>query len=170
MQTLSERADRLQDHAHKLVSPTASSTCLKFAIDLQSIGLLESEFVQEVMTVRASHIIPVPNKPSCILGILSRRRLVYWGVDLAMLLGMQPLNQNISLYEVIFTSMQQLSLALIVPKIMGVVHIPNQQISNDITLMPSTLKPYLKGYAKEQDQVAYLLKAESILRSNILHS
>ncbi len=170
MQTLSERADRLQDHVQKLGSPTGTSTCLKFAIDLQSVGLLESEFVQEVLTIRSSHIIPVPNKPSCILGILSRRRLVYWGIDLAMLLGMQPLSQNISLCEVILISMQHLSLALVVPKIMGVVHIPHEHILHDITLMPAPLKPYLKGYAKEQEHIAYLLKAESILHSNILHS
>jgi positive phototaxis protein PixI len=174
MQMLSERGDRLQDHvpnhAPKLGLTTASSTYLKFAIDLQSIGLLESEFVQEVLTIRSSHIIPVPNKPSCILGILSRRRLVYWGIDLAMLLGMQPLSQNALLCEVILLSMQNLSLALVVPKIVGVVHISHEHIYNDITLMPVPLKPYLKGYAKEEEHIAYLLKAESILHSNILHS
>jgi chemotaxis signal transduction protein len=170
MPTLTERADPPPDYAAQLGSPTAAVTCLKFAIDIQSIGLLESEFVQEVITIRSSHIIPVPNKPSCILGILSRRRRVYWGVDLAMLLGMQPLNPNISLYEVILISMQQLSLALVVPQIMGVVNIPHEHISNDITLMPATLKSYLKGYARERENIAYLLKAESILRSNILHS
>lgn len=170
MQTLSERGDRLQDHVPKLGLPMANSTYLKFAIDLQSIGLLESEFVQEVLTIRSSHIIPVPNKPSCILGILSRRRLVYWGIDLAMLLGMQPLNQNNLLCEVIMISMQNLALALVVPQIMGVVHISHEHISSDISLMPAPLKPYLKGYTKEQEHIAYLLKAENILHSNILHS
>lgn len=170
MQTLSERADYLQNYAPEMGAEPATATCLKFAIDLQSVGLLESEFVQEVLTIRSINIIPVPNKPSCILGILSRRRLVYWGVDLAMLLGMQPLSQNIALHEVILISMQNLALALVVPKIMGIVHIPLGHIANDITLMPTPLKPYLKGYAKEQDHIAYLLKAESILHSNILHS
>ncbi len=145
-------------------------TCLKFLIDPQTVGLLESEFTQEVLTIRASHIMPVPNKPSCILGILSRRRRVYWAIDLAMLLGLQPLDQNIRLYEVILISVQQLSLALIVPKILGVVHIPNDTIDQNISAVPATLRPYLKGFINDKGEFSYLLKADNIVQSTILHS
>ena len=107
------------------------NTYLKFAINSQTLGLLESEFTKEVLTIKASHVIPVPNKPSCILGILSRHRRVYWAVDLAMLLGFQPLDPNIRLYEVILISLQDLSLALIVPDIMGVVRLPSNNFEND---------------------------------------
>jgi positive phototaxis protein PixI len=149
---------------------TGLDTCLKFSIDPQTIGLLESEFTQEVLTIRASHIMPVPNKPSCILGILSRRRRVYWAIDLAMLLGLQPLDQNIRLYEVILISVQQLSLALIVPKVLGVAHIPNDTIDQNISAAPATLRPYLKGFINDKGEFSYLLKAENIVQSTILHS
>ena len=110
MQTFLEGVAHLQ--GSKLGSLPQSSelyACLKFAIDPQTIGLIESEFIQEVLTIKATQVMPVPNKPSCIVGILSRRRRVYWAVDLAMLLGLQPLDQNIGLYEVILASVQQLS-------------------------------------------------------------
>ena len=124
MHTFSKNANRIEDIKTGVESEEKSDVFLKFVLDPQTIGLLESEFVQEVLTVKATQIMPVPNKPSCILGILSRRRRVYWSIDLAMLLGLQPLNQNIGLYEVILTSVQEFSLALIVPSILGVYVFP----------------------------------------------
>jgi len=170
MQTLFESVDRFQDSKISVKSDSDVNTCLKFVIDPQTFGLLESEFTQEVLTIKATHIIPVPNKPSCILGILSRRRRVYWAIDLAMLLGLQPLDQNIRLYEVILISAQELSIALVVPKIFGVVNIASGQIEQNINSVPATLRPYFKGYINEREEVFYLLKAESIMRSTILHS
>ena len=154
----------------KVTQDSKLAACLKFAIDPQTIGLLESEFAQEVLTIRATHIMPVPNKPSCILGILSRHRHVYWAVDLAMLLGLQPLDQNIGLYEVVLTSVQELCLALVVPSILGVVHIPSDRLENDIFSIPAALRPYLKGYFNEKSEISYLLRAENVLQSAILHS
>ena len=168
MQSLSESVDRLQKT--KTAVNQGVETCLKFVIDSQTIGLLESEFTEEVLTLKASHIMPVPNKPSCVLGILSRRRRVYWAIDLAMLLGLHPLDQNIGLYEVILTSAQEITLALVVPKILGVVHLPSDRFEKNINLVPATLKPYLKGYISEKGEYAYLLKAENIMQSTILHS
>jgi len=170
MYKLLENMDRTQEAKTDLRKGTSSDTCLKFAIDPQTIGLLESEFTQEVLTLKSSLVMPVPNKPSCVLGILSRRRRVYWAIDLAMLLGLQPLDYKIKLYEIILTSVQQLSLALVVPKILGVVHLDNEQIEHDIFSAPAVLKPYLKGYFREKGETAYLLKAENILQSTILHS
>jgi len=170
MHTFSKNANRIEDIKTGVESEEKSDVFLKFVLDPQTIGLLESEFVQEVLTVKATQIMPVPNKPSCILGILSRRRRVYWSIDLSMLLGLQPLNQNIGLYEVILTSVQEFSLALIVPSILGVLRIPSDQLENDIFSMPSPLRPYLKGYFNEREQISYLLRAENILQSTILHS
>jgi len=171
MYTFFEQADR-QDLKTDVQPQVKLNTYLKFAIDPQTLGLLESEVTQEVLTIRASQVMPVPNKPSCILGILSRHRRVYWAIDLAMLLGFQPLDPNTSLYEVILTSVQELSLALIVHRIMGVVHLPSSNFENDILALPATLKPYLKGYihGESKESMAYLLKAEHILQSAILHS
>jgi positive phototaxis protein PixI len=170
MQTLFESVDRFPDSKIGAKLDADVNTYLKFVIDPQTIGLLESEFIQEVLTIKASHIIPVPNKPSCILGILSRRRRVYWAIDLAMLLGLQPLDQNIRLYEVILISAQELSLALVVPKIWGVVDIHSNHLEQNINSVPATLRPYCKGYINEKDEIFYLLKAENIMRSTILHS
>ncbi|MFM7600803.1 MAG: chemotaxis protein CheW [Pseudanabaena sp.] len=169
-QTPFESVDHFQGSKIGEKSDSDENTCLKFVIDPQTIGLLESEFTQEVLSIKATHIIPVPNKPSCILGILSRRRRVYWAIDLAMLLGLQPLDQNIRLYEVILISAQELSIALVVPKILGVVNIDSDQLEQNINSVPAKLRPYFKGYINERVEVSYLLKAESIMRSTILHS
>jgi twitching motility protein PilI len=71
---------------------------------------------------------------------------------------------------VILASVQQLSLALIVPKIWGVVNITSDRLEQNINLVPSTLRPYFKAYINEKEEFSYLLKAENILRSTILHS
>ena len=149
---------------------TGLNTYLKFAIDPHTIGLLESEFTQEVITIKSTEVNPVPNKPSCILGILSRRRHVSWAIDLAMLLGLQRLDQHIGLYEVIIVRVQERALALVVPSILGVVNIPSDRHESNTTLIPATLKPYLSGYVNEGGEIAYLFRADSILRSAILHS
>jgi twitching motility protein PilI len=172
MQTISKSTDRLESTKigakHNL--ETGLDTCLKFVIDAQTIGLLESEFTQEVLTIKASHIMPVPNKPSCVLGILSRRRRVYWAIDLAMLLGLHPLDQNIGLYQIILTSVQEMTIALVVPQILGVVHIISDRLEQNISSLPTTLKSYCKGFINEQEEYSYLLKAENIVHSTILHS
>ena len=170
MQTISPSADHLQKIVMSGNQETEFITCLKFVIDPQTIGLLESEFTQEVLTIKATHIMPVPNKPSCILGILSRRRRVYWAIDLAMLLGLQPIDQKIGLYEVVLISVQELSLALIVPSILGVAHIPSDRLDQNLASVPTALKPYTKSLINEKEELAYLLKAENILQSTILHS
>lgn len=173
MYKLSESPDRLQNFAESATSPKSEThwdTFLKFAIDPHTIGLIESEFAQEVITVRSGLITPVPNKPSCILGILSHRRRVYWATDLAMLLGLQPLDQNILLYEVILACVQERSLALIVPKIFGIAKISGDRIDKNTMSIPSVMRPHIKGYFQEQGDLFYLLQAESILSSAILHS
>ena len=170
MQTLPESVDHIQEAKMSVQQETGLDTYLKFVIDPQTIGLIESEFTQEILTIKASHIMPVPNKPSCILGILSRRRRVYWAIDLAMLLGLQPLDQNIGLYEVILISVQQISLALIVPKILGVAHILTGSLEQNVSSVPATLRPYLKGYINDKGEFSYLLRTENIVRSTILHS
>lgn len=171
MYTFFEQTDH-QDVQRDEQPQVKLNTYLKFAIDPQTIGLLESEFTQEVLTVKTNHVMPVPNKPSCILGILSRHRRVYWAIDLSMLLGLQPMAHNNQLYEVILVSAQQLSLALVVPNILGTVNLSDEQIENDIFSAPTALKPYIKGYihGNAKEGIAYLLKAENILRSTILHS
>lgn len=172
MHTFFEQADRQYDVKTDEQPKVKLNIYLKFAIDPQTIGLLESEFIQEVLIVKSTHVMPVPNKPSCILGVLSRHRLVYWAIDLSMLLGLQPLEQHTRLYEVILTSDQNLSLALVVPSVLGTVHLPSENFENDLFSMPTALKPYLKGYIHENksEEISYLLKTENILNSTILHS
>jgi twitching motility protein PilI len=166
-----DRHQAIQTNVKQEQKLTASlNTYLKFAIDPHTIGLLESEFTQEVITIKSTEVNPVPNKPSCILGILSRRRHVYWAIDLAMLLGLQRLDQHIGLYEVIIVRVQERALALVVPTIFGVVNIPSDRHESDSALIPATLKPYLSGYVNEGGKITYLFRADSILRSAILHS
>ena len=153
---------------------TQVETCLKFMIDYQTIGLIESEFAQEVLTVKSTHINAIPDKPSCILGILSRRRCVYWAIDLAMLIGLQtqerhPKNQP-SLHEVILLSVHGLSLALVVPSISGLVSLDRDRLQKDVTVAPASMRHYLKGYVEDKGTFCFLLQAENIVRSAILHS
>lgn len=168
--SISKNSSRVQDIKNGVNQEGDFKTCLKFEITPQITGLLENEFAQEVLAIKANNIMPVPNKPSCILGILTRHRRVYWAIDLSMLLGLQPLDPNIRLYEVILTKVKERSLALVVPSILGVIRIPKSHIKTDIFTMPEILSPYLDGYLNENGEISYLFQAENILRSSILHS
>ncbi|OIP72843.1 MAG: hypothetical protein AUK48_10905 [Oscillatoriales cyanobacterium CG2_30_44_21] len=171
MYTFAESTDRLQASQNsETKAGSIGDAYLKFAIDAHTTGLIESEFAQEVLTVKGGLITPVPNKPSCVLGIVSRRRRVYWAVDLAMMMGLQPLDQNILLYEVILLSAQPLALALVVPKIHGVKRVTERDLQTNVNNFPLVIKPYVKGYVSDAGGTCYLLKAENILRSTILHS
>jgi positive phototaxis protein PixI len=58
----------------------------------QQIGAaIEMSRADAVISVNAKSIVPIPNMPSCFLGLLNHRGHVYWVIDLPDLLGISPL-------------------------------------------------------------------------------
>ncbi|CAN1211353.1 hypothetical protein TUMEXPCC7403_14220 [Tumidithrix helvetica PCC 7403] len=150
---------------------------IEFQMDGQILAALETEIVQEVLSVKAKAVVPVPNMPSTVLGLMSRRGRVYWTIDLAMMLGLQPLSDFVNQYEVMILNVENLFLAVAVPKIKGTIKVPANLVSTSTQSCPTTLKSYVKGcmtlHQEEQmraPRVIYVLKAEAIARSGILHS
>jgi positive phototaxis protein PixI len=150
---------------------------IEFQIDDVTLAAFEAEVVLEVLSVKAKSVVPVPNMPSSVLGLMSRRGRVYWTIDLAMMLGLQPLNDAIEQFEVLILDVENLLLAVAVRKIKGKVTVDPTLVSTSMQSCPNTLKSYVKGCMTlpEREEVRlpraiYVLKADAIARSGILHS
>ncbi|MEE3715684.1 chemotaxis protein CheW [Tumidithrix elongata RA019] len=150
---------------------------IEFQLDSHIFAALETEIVQEVLSIKAQNVVPVPNMPSTVLGLMSRRGRVYWTIDLAMMLGLPHLSAEVKQYEVMILNVENLLLAVAVPKIKGMIKVSVNLVSTSTQSCPTTLKSYSKGSMTlhQEDQmrsprVIYVLKAEAIARSGILHS
>jgi positive phototaxis protein PixI len=168
------------------ISPQSESTFegkvellqfIEFQIDDWTTAAFEAAVVHEVLSIKAQNVVPVPNMPSSIFGLMSRRDRIYWVVDLAMMMGLQPLSNESDEYEIMILNVRNLLLAVAVPKVKGMITVSSSLVSTSIQSCPITLKSYAKGcMTLEQEEsiglpkVVYLLNAAAIARSGILHS
>ncbi len=96
-------------HAQMFVSSTATSLdlltldplppetrqrLLRFPLGLDESALLPLEQIAEIIRVNLAEILPVPEIPSCALGICNWRGTMLWLIDLNHLLGYPPLSQQ----------------------------------------------------------------------------
>lgn len=96
-------------HAQMFVSSTATSLdlltldplppetrqrLLRFPLDSDDSALLPLEQIAEIIRANLAEILPVPDMPSCVLGICNWRGTMLWLIDLNHLLGYPPLSQQ----------------------------------------------------------------------------
>ncbi|AFY73073.1 chemotaxis signal transduction protein [Synechococcus sp. PCC 7502] len=111
----------------------------------QSLLLLPITCTQEVLNIPASLIVPVPNMPSAVLGMLSQHSQVYWTFDLGVILGLPALG-NLSRYAVIIIVSENRVMAIATETINGI-HKLSTSIKLDNKAQETTkLAPYLDGY------------------------
>ncbi|HEY9673277.1 MAG TPA: chemotaxis protein CheW [Waterburya sp.] len=67
---------------------------LRFPLGLQDSALLPLEQITEIIRVNVAEILPVPEMPSCVLGICNWRGTMLWLIDLNHLLSYPPLSQQ----------------------------------------------------------------------------
>ncbi len=150
-----------------------TSTLAKFLeirLDRHTKAILEIHAVKEVIAIHAHHVVPIPNKPSCILGVMNRHDRVYWVVDFAMMVGLSPLDANTTTYELLTLADERIPIALAVRQIFGIVKLDPTEIEPSFTGSPTHLKTYTKGHLTNEQGITYLLKPEAIARSAILRS
>lgn len=122
---------------------------LRFALGFQERGLLPLEQIAEVLSVTIADILPVPEMPSCVLGIYNWRGKMLWLVDLNHLLDYPPLSppeQSVALMVMVIQINGQ-SIGLVVQYVKDIelydpVHI--QPATAD--LFPAKLLSFILGY------------------------
>ncbi len=173
--------------AHRPLQPegAAGAACLSFQLNEQTPALFSMSQVQEVIVLPAQQITPIPNMPSCVLGLSTLRSRVMWLVVLAHMLLSTPLPSNIRNYNVVIirvaqraqqqnmlmsTPHSQALLGLIVPTMRGVVRSSPDLIQTPKGHFAPSLMPCLRGCLLQEDEMLLVLDAEAIARSPILHN
>lgn len=146
----------------------AKKQYLELQVGRDSTLLLPTANVQEVLTVDASSVVPIPNMPSCMLGILNRHSRVYWVVNLAELLGLRSVDMGIHTYNVAIASADNIPIALVVYQVMGLIDIDRDRQSSKIGHMPKPLQPYLQGCTTHNNRELAVLNVKAILQSPAL--
>ena len=74
--------------------PETRQRLLRFPLSQEESGLLPLEQITEIIRLNWVEILPVPEMPSCILGIGNWRGEMLWLVDLNELVGYTPLSKS----------------------------------------------------------------------------
>ncbi|GAB4144187.1 MAG: chemotaxis protein CheW [Cyanobacteria bacterium J069] len=127
-------------------------------------------FVQEVLVLPVRQLTPMPNKPSCLLGLTNRRSRVLWVVDLAHLLGLGRLPANVQQHSVVITQIGSLPLGLALQQVDGITWIPPQDVQAVPSNLAPGLLPYLVGCCVQSQELLMLLDVMAIARSPVLHA
>ena len=143
---------------------------LKLHITPETTALLSMTYTQEAVIVPGSRINPIPNMPSCLLGLLNQRNRIFWVADLARILGMPALDPRSQRYSIVILQVGNVPLAIAVTEIVGVERIAEQQFQSPIGAFPPSLTPFLRGCLPQGDELLLLLDADAIVHSSQLQS
>lgn len=142
---------------------------VKIQLDKYTSAILSMDYVQEVLIVPISRISPMPNMPHCILGLLNRRNRVLWVIDLAQVLNLS-LDTNAQQYHIVIILVNQVSLALVVQEVKGVIRLTPDCIQSSIEQACSDITDYIYGWVVQAQETLMVLNAEAIAHSPNLHN
>jgi len=100
--------------------PETGERLLRFPLGLQDSALLPLEQITEILRVNVAEILPVPEMPSCVLGICNWRGEMLWLVDLNHLVGSPPLSmreQVLASPAAMVVQVNHQSVGLVVPQV-----------------------------------------------------
>jgi len=144
--------------------PESGETYLECHIDRFNRAIVPMALVQEVIIVRAKNIVPVPNMPSYMLGLVSSHSRIYWTVDLAQMLGLQPIQVNTHACSVAILRIEPMYLAIAATEIKGVIKLASESIESQLEPINSDSMPYLKGFMLNAETKLHLLDVEALLK------
>ena len=142
---------------------------VKVQLDKYTSAILSMDYVQEVLIVPTSRISPMPNMPHCILGLLNRRNRVLWVIDLAQVLNLS-LDTNAQQYHIVIILVNQVSLALVVQEVKGVIRLTPDCIQSSIEQGCSDITDYIHGWVVQAQETLMVLNADAIAHSPNLHN
>lgn len=128
-----------------LLPETNLSKLLRFPLGLQDSALLPLEQIAEIIKVNLTSILPVPEMPSCILGICSWRGEMLWLLDLNHLVGYPLLTRGVTPVAIIVKVNEQ-AIGLVVPQVDDIELHDLQQLQKAAPgLFPPKLLPFVLG-------------------------
>lgn len=150
----------------------AGDAYLKFQLDDRTQAVFSMRHVQEVLTLPARRLTPMPNMPASMLGLMNRRSRVLWLIDLAQILGLSVLDTNVQQYTLILIQVNAVSLGLAIQQVDGITRIHADAIQPLTGQVSPTLLPYVRGCALQQhdhkQEMLLVLDAEAVLQSPVL--
>jgi positive phototaxis protein PixI len=124
---------------------TQQSKLLRFPLGLEDIGLLPLEQITEIIRVNLTEILPVPEMPTCILGICNWRGEMLWLLDLNHLVGYPPLIAEGKPVAIV-VKVNQYTVGLVVPQVDDIELYDLQQLQKAAHgLFPPKLLPFILG-------------------------
>ena len=143
---------------------------LEFKLEQHTTAVLSMEYAQEVVVVPFGRITPIPRMSSYIRGLLNRRNKLLWVIDLAQMLGLQPVDANVQQYNIAIIRVGQIPLGLMVREVKGVTRFPRDSIQSPLGTVVANMTPYLQGCILQQMQILLVLDPEAIVNSPSLQT
>ena len=141
---------------------------LKLQLDSTTTAVLSMEYAQEVLVVPIGGITPIPRMPTCVWGLINRRNKLLWTIDLAQMLGRQPLEAKAQQHNVAILRTGNILVAVVVEAVKGVARFPKESIQSPIGTVDASLTPYLRGCILDQREILLVLDVDAIAHSPIL--
>jgi positive phototaxis protein PixI len=143
---------------------------LRLSVAPQHPTVISMRQVQEVLLLPLQRLTPMPNLPSCLLGLMNRGNRVFWLIDLGQLLGLGRLEENNGQYSVAIIQTEQTLLGLAVHQVHNMLWLEPDRIQS----VPSYLTPhfanYLEGCLLQDKQVTWVLDITKVLTSPMLEN
>ena len=136
---------------------------LRFALGDQDRGMLLLEQIVEVLSVTVADILPVPEMPSCILGIYNWRGKMLWLIDLDYLVDYAPQSLEVLPLMAMVIQINGQSIGLVVQYVKDIELYDLDQLQPATTdVFPPRLLPFVKGYLPSANGI--VLDAVAIAR------
>lgn len=144
---------------------------LRFMLLQKNNALLPLNEIVEVLQLALEDIFPVPDMPSCILGVCSWQSETLWLVDLNHLVGYDPLCQQSQMIfspVVIVVQSAGHSLGLVVEQVGDVELFDEAKIHMEPGLCSPSLEPFISGFGPQHSGT--VLNITSIVNSPLWQS
>lgn len=123
---------------------------LRFGLQAENTALLKVADTAAVFRVTQAEILPVPQMPSCVLGIYNWRSEMLWTIDLAHLLGLPRLfdaNNAVANAMVVVVEVDSQSLGLVVEEVIDIEwYNPAEIQTPSAKLFTAEFLPFMQGY------------------------
>jgi positive phototaxis protein PixI len=123
------------------------SRLLRFPLGIEESALLPLEQIAEILILEMAEILPVPEMPSCVLGIGNWRGEMLWLVDLNHLVGYPPLTLAVGASPLtMVVEVNDQSVGLVVEQVNDIeLHDLQQLQKAAMGLFPNSLLPFVLG-------------------------
>ncbi|MBT9312028.1 chemotaxis protein CheW [Leptothoe kymatousa] len=167
--------DRLQQLLPDLFNPqpVVGEQFLRIQLTSDLIIAIPLSWVEETLLISPQWITSMPAMAPHVMGLMSSKGQVFWGVNLAQLLKLPIALEPSQTHEVVVirtlpgtttedSANDVLFLGLVVPKILGSIRLPLETIVSPETEVDPNLQPYLSGQVVINGKTILVLSAEAI--------